>query len=707
MRCVIAVMAILLQPFTAVTSAQECPAIPTGPGFHAGFGRRDLTPPPGAGLAGYGPDSRVARGYRQRLKVRAMALRDDRGELLVFAVADLDYISGPLHRAVVARVKMCTGIDADGLLLSATHTHSGPGQYAGSKAIDEFATTVPGFDAGLLAFLARRISDAVLEAVARMRPARAAWGQAPLWGITRIRAWRAHSAEPHGPPSEYEPDAAIRGTPQGEVDPTLTVFRVDTATAPDRFVPAGAWALFAVHGTGIPAPNDLYDADVHGVAARVFESGIDADNGVTVGLEARAVALFANGAEGNTLPETRVMARECAPPVQRRELRPGSWRTPPGGDQWLERPGHDAAGCVAAGIEDTREVGTRLGNAALALFRSLAGRLDGGIRLSHAFEHIPLRGEGAPEGLCPRGRVGMAQFAGAETRETRFLGFRWFGLVPSGMEPGGSSIHPSAGCWSPKRTTPGLLEKLLIGDHGFEEAAQFLVARVGNTLIGAVPFEPTTTTGARLRRAMFDASRMNGPPDRMLVVGLASNYLGYVSTRLEYALVEYEGAFTLYGPGSEEVFSRRLGTLTRRLAESGWSSPGATIPEFQTWPGAARTIVRFGTGEQPSWRPVLRGVDVLPDRVVLRWDDDEPGWVIPHRGAVVLVEKYAAGAWRAVARDGTLDLEVRVIKQKGTRAKWEAHWLATPAAGGRYRFRVPDPGDPDFGVSMEFSVPTK
>jgi hypothetical protein len=415
-------------------------------------------------------------------------------------------------------------------------------------------------------------------------------------------------------------------------------------------VPAGAWALFAVHGTGIPAPNDLYDADVHGVAARVFESGIDADNGVTIGLEPRAVAMFANGAEGNTLPETRVMARECAPPVQRRELRPGSWRTPPGSDQWLKRAGHDAAGCVAAGIEDTREVGTKLGNAALALFRSLDGRLNGGIRLSHAFEHIPLRGEGAPQGLCPRGRVGMAQSAGAETRETRFLGFRWFGIVPSGMEPGGSSIHPSAGCWSPKRTTPGLFEKLLIGDHGFEEAAQFLVARVGNTLIGAVPFEPTTTTGARLRRAMWDNSRVNDPPDRMLVVGLASNYLGYVSTRLEYALVEYEGAFTLYGPGSEEVFSRRLGTLTRRLAESGWSSPGATIPEFQTWPGAARTIVRFGTGEPPSWNPVLRGVDVAAGRVVLRWDDDEPGWVIPQRAWSRRKPAAAGDRWRGTGR---------------------------------------------------------
>ena len=696
---------ILVLAIAAEGSAQECPAIPSGPGFHAGFARRDLTPPPGAGLFGYGTDSRVAVGYRQRLKARAMVLRDDRGEVLIFAMADLDLISGPLQRAVAARIKACTGVDADRLLLSATHTHSGPGQFVGSKAPDHFGTTVKGFDAGLQAFLADRISEAVLEALARMRPARAAWGQAPLWGISRIRGWRAHSAEPHGLPSEFEPDSALRGTPQGEVDPTLTVFRVDTAAGPDRFIPAGAWALFAIHGTGIPAPNDLYDADVHGVAARVLEEGIDAENGLGHHAEPLAVAMIANGAEGNTLPETRAMQRECSPPVQRRELRPGSWRTPPGGDQWLDRPGHDVDACVAAGIADTRVVGTRLGHAALELFRSLGGALEDQVRLSRAFEVVPLRGAGAPAGLCPRAKSGMAQNAGAETRETRYLGYKWFGLVPSGMEPGGSAIRPGPGCWSPKRTLPGLLEKVLIGEHGFEEAAQLMVARVGNTLLGAVPFEPTTTVGARLRRAMSEASLGAGAPERVVVVGLAGNYIQYVTTRLEYAAQEYEGGATLYGPGSEEVFNRLMSGLTRRLAESGWSSPAAEVPPFPSFPGARRKIVRFGIGEPPRWQPVLRGVDLRPGRVVLRWEDNAPEWVIPRRRAVVVVEEEVSGSWRIVARDGTLDLEVRVIKDRGDRTRWEAHWLGTPAAGSRYRFRIPDPADPGWGVSMEFRAP--
>ncbi len=686
--------------------AQEpltCPPGAAAPGFTAGFGRRDMTPPPGAGLLGYGPDSRIARGFRQRLKARAMALQDARGERLVLAVADLDFISGALQRQVVARVKNCVPLDADRIILSATHTHAGPGQFTGIQATDEFGTGVPGFDPGLLAFLADRISQAILDAIGRQRPARAAWGDVPVWGIARIRGWPAHVADPHGLPSLYQPDSIIRDTPLGEVDPTLTLFRVDTAAGQGRFVPAGAWALFAVHGTAIPQPNDLYDADMHGVAARVLELGIDTMQSRPAGADPIAVGMIANGAEGNTRPETRAMGRECAPPVLRREVRPGGWRTPPGGDVWLDRTGFDVRACMDAGIADTRVVGTRLGEAALALFRSLGDSVTEDLRLSRHFEMVPLRGPGAPDGLCSRGRSGMAQFAGAETRETRYVGFRWFGIVPLGIEAGGGAIREKNGCWSPKRTLPGALESVLLGAHPFEEAAQLLVLRVGGTLIGSVPFEPTTTLGARMRQAMRDAADGPGGPDRVVLVGLANNYISYVTTRLEYQEQYYEGGSTLYGPASAEVFTARLEQLVRQLRASGWESPPVRVPAFPVFSGGHKVVVRFGAGPPPPWRPVLKGVTVGSDDAVLRWEDDAPGWVIPNRNTVAVVEREEGGAWQPVARDGTLDVEVRVVRMRKVRAEWEARWTGTTLPGIRYRFRVPDPAQPDWGLAREFS----
>jgi neutral ceramidase len=701
----IAALAALMHALSGNLDAQaqrECPAITSGAGFQAGFGRRDLTPPTGAGLLGYGPEGRTAVGYRQRLKVRAMALRDGRGEHLALAVADLDIIPGNLHREVVRRVAHCAGLTADRVLLSATHTHAGPGQFTGVRSTDKLGTEVAGFDEQLQGFLADRIAQAILDALGRMRPARAGWGQAPVWRITRIRSWQAHMAEPHDLPSAYLPDSDLRGTPLGEVDPTLTVFRVDTAAGALGFAPAGAWAHFAIHGTGIPTPNQLYDADVHGVASRALELAIDAKNGFVAAGEPRAIAMFANGAEGNTRPETRPMALECIPPVLRREVRPGSWRTPAGGDVWLNRPTFNAGACLEAGIEDTRAVGERLGTAAHELFLALGDSLVPDMRLSRAFQQVPLRGPDAPTGLCSRPRTGMAQAAGAETRETRIQHFRWFGIVEAGMESGGSALMQSSDCMRPKKTPPGLLEWFLIRDHGFEEAAQFAVFRVGGMLLGGVPFEPTTTVGARMRRAMLEGARSSAGPERAVVVGLSGNYIGYVTTKLEYGQQAYEGGFTLYGPGSDVVYIAQLRAMVRQLAEAGWESPPVTVPDFPAYISLRKAIVRFGGNEPRPYRPRLLGVRHEAGRAILRWEDEPPGWLIPNRGTVVVVEEAISGGWRPVAWDGTLDIEVRLVKERRHHAVWEARWLGVITPGITYRFRLPDPDQPDFGLSREF-----
>ena len=241
----------------APTPAVRCGALPPPSGFMAGFGRADITPPAGAGMLGYGPESRVARGYRQRLTTRAMALQDGAGERIILGVADLDFIPGALHRAVAARLEHCFSLGADRIILSATHTHSGPGHFAAHRAYDSFGTAREGFDPRLLHFLADSIAQAMIDALRAMRPARAGWGQAPVWQVSRLRSWAAHAADLHPWPSLWDIPPQLKDSVSlSHVDPTLTVFRVDT-TAGAGYAPAGAWAVFAIHGTGIPAPNDL------------------------------------------------------------------------------------------------------------------------------------------------------------------------------------------------------------------------------------------------------------------------------------------------------------------------------------------------------------------------------------------------------------------------------------------------------------------
>ncbi len=662
-----------------------CPTVPAGTGFRAGFARVDITTPPGPGLLGYGPEGRATRGYRQRLHARAAALEDARGERVVLVVADLGFVSAALHRAVAERVAACAGLGADRIVLSATHTHAGPAHYAAHASYDRYGSAVDGFDPAILEFLSTRIARAALEALAALRPARAAWGERPVWGITRIRSWAAHAADPHPLPSAHAPPDSLRDERYRHVDPTLILLRVDTGAA--RPAPAGAFALFAAHGTGIPALNDLLDADVHGIAARVLERHIDARNGTMPEWTPRGVAVFGNGAEGDVLP-ARDSIRACDPPVLRRAFRPTGRGGPPGEEAWIAGPGQDARACVDHGIARTIAVGRALGDAASGLFDSLDDVLSSDVRLGVAYRMVPLRGADAPAGLCARGRTGTATVAGAETGRTRLLGFRLLGLIPAGFESGGSAVDPGSACGSPKRTIPSFIERLVAGDHPFEEAAQFTVLRIGDALLATVPFEATTTVGARLRDALRTAAAATpDPPARAAIIGIANGYLNYVTTETEYAHQHYEGASTLYGPASAAAYTSVIVDLARALAAGGWTSPPATVSPFPFPVTTARAILPRAAPDPERTRrpPWLHAVDDAA--AVIRWTDDRPGAHAPGALPLLVIERRTPEGWTRVALDDDPETEIRLIAERGPDATWQVRW-AHGCSAGTYRVRL-------------------
>ena len=252
-------------------------------------------------------------------------------------------------------------------------------------------------------------------------------------------------------------------------------------------------------------------------------------------------------------------------------------------------------------------------------------------------------------------------------------------------------------CFSPKRT-PRLIQSALTGEHSFEEAAQFTVARIGDVLLGTVPFEATTTTGARIRSAMVAAAAPG--PTRVVLIGLANNYLSYVPTRLEYQTQHYEGGSTLYGPASAEVYTRELSELTRELARAEWRSPHVSVPPFPIFPGPAARIVEFPPGPAPTRQPGKLRFHLEGKHPVLRWRDLRSEWIIPRLPNVVAVERQVDGAWVPYRWDGGLDLEVRQLKtRRNGQADWEARWIRA-AEVGTFRFRLVGTGE-----SLTFQLP--
>ena len=113
---------------------------------HAGCGIADITGPPlGRLMMGYAKSGQATNGIHTRLWARAFVLHDtEQDTFVVMVVADLSHIFQGVKLAVadaLAEGPLRGVFDEKNVLLSATHTHSGPGGYARHRAFN--ATIAP------------------------------------------------------------------------------------------------------------------------------------------------------------------------------------------------------------------------------------------------------------------------------------------------------------------------------------------------------------------------------------------------------------------------------------------------------------------------------------------------------------------------------------------------------------------------------------
>ncbi len=661
------------------------------PTLHAGLGRADITPPPGLGTYAYGPEGLEARGFRNRLYARALVLEDADGERVAFVVADLGVISAMLHRSVASRIVEPTGIGADRLVLAATHTHAGPAHFIGVKQFDDHGSAIAGLDTAVVRFLAERIAGAVAEAVDSSRPARLAVARVPVWGFTRNRSLSAYRRNPDSlkvylPPPDLELEADQRA-----VDPTWTMLRVDQL-APDGsgYLPAGALSIFAIHGNAIPSVNDLFDGDIHALVERQLEMHIDSLTGWIPTYEPRAVHLLANGTVGDVAPIHPESAR-CPPPQLRLGRRPGGPHAPPPAEEWRPVSPERAASCMASAAAYVDSAGRALAQRAAEIFDGLASRLSGEIVIARSFLTLPLKGELAPQALCEQPRVGTATLAGSESSPTRYYGWRFIGLFPTGFEHGGSAIgSPTGSCHAPKRLALGALQGMLVGEHGFPELAQLMVVQLGGLLLVAVPAEVTVGAGVMMQNSVRRAAEAAGLfPESTALIGLANGDLRYVTTPWEYTAQDYEGASTLYGPATAEVLSEKLGELTAAVAAGSPTVSPVQLEPITAYAGRVREILPpSDAGPEPE-RIQRVFVDLACDgkATVARWVDTYPGRLIPADGPILRIDRGSPAAWSPLTWDDDSHLEIRAIKAMGKRGYlWEARWNPPVRFEGSVRF---------------------
>ncbi len=661
--------------------------ISSGPGcssfagtFLAGFGRADITPPPGLGLSGYGPEGRRASGHRHRLYARAMVLEDEDGARIALVVADLPLASAILQRESAALLPPALCLGADRMILVATHTHAGPGHFMMAGLINRGASSVRGYDQNVVDFLAERIASAVEQAVGDLSPALAGWASAEVWGLTRNRSL-VPFLQNEPPAFLPDPPTEVDGRPlrpeQVAVDPTMTMLRIDrivtTASGAADTVPAGAFSLFAMHQTGNPSANDLYDADIFAWAERGLERHID----TRAGRERpegppNASALFALGAAGDISPDWPD-ARVCPiPRAERIRTAPGP-RGPQPPVVWsLGRPDR-LASCIAAGRAYIDEAGPKLAERAIDLFDSMDGRLEPSFEIARAFETVPLRGPNRPPQLCEEPRAGTPTVGGTEDGNTRFYRWSILGLIPSGFEEGGSGAWGRPrGCHGHKRVVGGFLQGPVTGDFGLPHVAQLSVVRIGPRLIGAVPWEVTTTAGQRITRSMDAASRtVESALSDALLITVSNGYLQYLTTEEEYSAQHYEGGSNLYGPRTAEFLTDRMASLAASAVSD---SPTVFVGSIEAEPGKQTDIFPRPDKKAPPSR-AFAAVERSGDTIRVRWTDAYPGDLLPADGPILYIERGSNAAAEFVTWDDSAALEVRGVRPAGGNDYvWEVTW---------------------------------
>lgn len=236
-----------------------------------------INPPDGTPLAGYYHE-RGCEGVADPLYAKAAVL-DDGLTRAAWVVCDL--ISLPRHTVLEARrlIAEQTGIPAGHVMLSATHTHTGP-VIARESAMDDLVGGSGELARKYTADLPAHIANAVRQAFARRAPTRATFARETEDRLAFNRRFWMRDGTVGWNPGKRNPNT-IR--PAGPIDPEVGVVYFET---PDR-APQLTFVNFAMHTdtTGGRAVS----ADYPGALARCLATYKGPD----------MLTMFANGPCGN------------------------------------------------------------------------------------------------------------------------------------------------------------------------------------------------------------------------------------------------------------------------------------------------------------------------------------------------------------------------------------------------------------------------
>lgn len=213
----------------------------------AGAAKAALPLAPGLPMAGYGKRIWTAKAIHEPLFARALALKLGEERVVLISV-DLLAVTDEMREAVLRKIRAKRPFPSHALMISATHTHSGPGALS-SGFLEQFAAGP--FDRDFFEKATDTIAEAALNANEALQPARISHGvaAAPEWIRNRM-------------------------IPSGPVDPELR-FVEFLGEVGQRIA---AIVNFSAHATVLKPDNLAFSGDYPGF----FEAALEEEGGVVL-----------------------------------------------------------------------------------------------------------------------------------------------------------------------------------------------------------------------------------------------------------------------------------------------------------------------------------------------------------------------------------------------------------------------------------------
>lgn len=618
-----------------------------------------------AGMLGYADLSQATAGIAMRQRARTFILVDRAsGKRILHSTVETGLMFQSVHDEVLRQLAVrYPGLYTDeNVLLTATHTHSGPGGDAGHGL---YNVTTLGFRPKTFDATVNGIVASAVHAQEDLAPAQLSITRSMLTNANVNRSKPAFDADPPADKAFY-PDA---------IDPSSTSLQVTRNGKVD-----GVLNWFPVHGTSMSTENHLISSDNKGYAAYEWEREVKGQDYLSPN-DPSFISAFAQSNSGDMSPNLDL---------------------------------HPAAG--EQQFTNTKLIGGRQSAAAQSQVAGPAEPLAGGIDVRMTYVDLSavtvspeFTGDGQTHRTCIP-QLGAA-FAAGSTED----GGGGVSLFKEGQYGGNPLPHlisqaiylidpATADCQGPK----DLLLPVGLVPGSVQTVLPVQLVRIGHFYLVALPTEITIVSGLRLRQAV--ARSLGIPIDNVLVQGYTNAYAHYLTTPEEYDTQNYEGAATMFGRWELPALQQTMAGLGAAMKSGTPVATGSAQPDLMGKQLISpfgqvlldTTAVGFGTViTQPS--PSY----VAGQRVSTVFSGANPNNNLRNGGTFLTVERQDGAGWTRVADDGDWSTRFSYAHDGVTGSIITITWDVPPAAAGTYRITYSGEAKDLFGTITPFAGATR